>query len=76
MITRRNTIALAVFTALFLCQGWLSARPNGAFARALYPRLFAGLYLDDLFTRLTFRLWPARNPGPAAPRVGSMAPTA
>ena len=28
----------------------------------LYPPLFAGLYLDELFTRLTFRVWPARVP--------------
>jgi NAD(P)H-quinone oxidoreductase subunit 5 len=45
--------------------------PRGALARGLYPWLFAGLYLDELFTRLTFRLWPARltpsQPVPAAP---------
>jgi NAD(P)H-quinone oxidoreductase subunit 5 len=53
---------LGCFGLLFLVQGAVRARPHGALARWLYPRLFAGLYLDELFTRLTFRLWPARVP--------------
>ena len=43
-------------------QGTVRARPQGRLARGLYPWLFAGLYLDELFTRLTFWLWPARPP--------------
>lgn len=61
-MTLRIAIALACFGFLFGVQGILSARPSGRLASALYPRLFAGLYLDDLFTRLTFRIWPARLP--------------
>ena len=53
---------LACFVLLFVVQGAVRARPHGALARSLYPWLFAGLYLDELFTRLTFRLWPARAP--------------
>ncbi len=53
---------LGCFGLLFAVQGAVRARPQGAVARWLYPRLFAGLYLDELFTRLTFRLWPARVP--------------
>ena len=53
---------LACFALLFAVQGAVKARPQGAMARRLYPWLFAGLYLDELFTRLTFRLWPARAP--------------
>ncbi|MEO8545869.1 MAG: NADH-quinone oxidoreductase subunit L [Burkholderiaceae bacterium] len=53
---------LGCFGLLFVVQGAVRARPQGALARWLYPRLFAGLYLDELFTRLTFRLWPARVP--------------
>ena len=53
---------------LFLVQGAVRVQPQGALARWLYPKLFAGLYLDELFTRLTFRLWPARVPAmPPAP---------
>jgi NAD(P)H-quinone oxidoreductase subunit 5 len=57
----RIAIAVGAFALLFAIQGILSAYPHAAIARALYPRLFAGLYLDDLFTRLTFRIWPARR---------------
>ena len=53
---------LASFGLLFGVQGAVRVWPQGALARWLYPTLFAGLYLDELFTRLTFRLWPARAP--------------
>ncbi len=63
---------LGCFGALFVVQGAVRTRPQGALARWLYPRLFAGLYLDEWFTRLTFRLWPARvpaMPGALTPRT-------
>jgi NAD(P)H-quinone oxidoreductase subunit 5 len=50
----------ACFGALYLLQVWLLAYPRGMVARALYPRAYAGFYLDERFTRLTFRVWPAR----------------
>jgi len=53
---------LACFGLLFIVQAAVRAQPHGALARGLYPWLFAGLYLDELFTRLTFRVWPARVP--------------
>jgi NAD(P)H-quinone oxidoreductase subunit 5 len=66
---------LGCFGLLFVVQGVVRVWPQGALARWLYPTLFAGLYLDDLFTRLTFRMWPARVPAmpgtlarPAAPQ--------
>ena len=49
-----------VFLALYAVQATIAVRPTGRFARALYPAFFAGLYLDELCTRLTFRLWPPR----------------
>jgi len=65
-----STFALAVatggFLLLFLAQGALQASPDGALVRALYPRLFAGLFLDERFTRLTFKWWPPRLPARAA----------
>ncbi len=54
---------IGCFVLLFAVQGAVRAWPRGVVARKLYPWLFAGLYLDELFTRLTFRLWPARLPG-------------
>lgn len=66
---------LGCFGLLFVVQGVVRARPHGAIARTLYPWLFSGLYLDDLFTRLTFRLWPARLPTDPAPAPArSLAP--
>ncbi|MGE0545857.1 MAG: NADH-quinone oxidoreductase subunit L [Kofleriaceae bacterium] len=43
---------------LFLAQSILQTSPNGRFANWLQPHLLSGLYIDDWFTRLTFRLWP------------------
>ena len=52
----------AGLSLLFLLTAWLRARPDSALARWLYPRAFGGFQLDELFTRLTFRLWPATLP--------------
>ncbi|MEP7116918.1 MAG: NADH-quinone oxidoreductase subunit L [Acidobacteriota bacterium] len=46
---------------LFAVKATLQIRPDGRLARALYPWLFSGLYLDERFTRLTFRIWPPRR---------------
>jgi NAD(P)H-quinone oxidoreductase subunit 5 len=48
------------FLVLFALKASLALRPDGPFTRALYPWLFAGLYLDEWFTRFTFRVWPPR----------------
>jgi NAD(P)H-quinone oxidoreductase subunit 5 len=53
-------VMLLCFVALFLVQTVIRARPSGAIARRMYPWFYAGLFLDELFTRITFRLWPAR----------------
>ena len=58
-------VALA-FLGLFALKANFALNPGGRLARALYPGLFAGLYLDERFTRLTFRLWPPRLPGTSA----------
>lgn len=57
-------VAGAGLVALFVVKSVLESRPDGRLARALYPWLFAGLYLDELFTRIAFRVWPPRLPGP------------
>lgn len=49
-----------MFTLLFVVQGRIRANPDARFARWLYPWFFNGLYLDEMFTRITFRVWPAR----------------
>lgn len=64
------------FSGLFLVKAVLQRHPEGKLARAWYPWLFAGLYLDERFTRVTFKIWPPRLQGPAAfvgPRVAAAA---
>ena len=63
---------MAFFALLFALQSLIRARPHGSIATALYPWFYAGLYLDEWFTRLTFRIWPARlstSPGSLASGV-------
>lgn len=50
----------ACFLALYGLQSWLLAFPAGRVSARLYPWAYAGFYLDERFTRLTFRIWPAR----------------
>jgi len=63
-------IAGVGFAVLFVVRSVLIARPSGRLARALHPWLYAGLYLDESFTRLTFLVWPPRM------RSASMQPRA
>lgn len=61
------TPALAVwvcglFAMFFAVQAWLSAYPHGRLSQTLYPWVYHGFYLDERFTRLTFRVWPVRLP--------------
>jgi NAD(P)H-quinone oxidoreductase subunit 5 len=54
--------ALAIFVALYLFQVVLPATARHQAGSRLHAWVYAGLYLDESFTRLTFRLWPARRP--------------
>ena len=57
-----------LFGALYAAQAVGALRPGGALTGRLEPHLQAGLYLDELFTRAAFRLWPPRAPDrPPAP---------
>jgi NAD(P)H-quinone oxidoreductase subunit 5 len=51
-------IVVAGLGVLFVAQSIMQTRPNGRFANWLQPHLDSGLYIDDWFTRVTFRLWP------------------
>ncbi len=50
--------AAAIFSVLYFLQTWLTVFPQGHLSRLLYPWAYAGFFLDERFTRLTFRLWP------------------
>ena len=56
----RLGVVLVGFVLLFAVQALVSARPAGGLARALYPACYAGFYLDEVFTRMTFKIWPPR----------------
>ena len=60
-----SIVAVALVT-LFVAQTILLTRPTGGLARAIQPHLLRGLYMDDWFTRMTFRVWPPRLEGPSA----------
>lgn len=51
---------VAAFTILYSLQLWLRRYPQGRLANILYPWAYCGFYLDESFTRLTFKFWPAR----------------
>jgi NAD(P)H-quinone oxidoreductase subunit 5 len=52
------SIVVGGLVVLYVAQSLLQTRPNGWFSRWLQPHLVSGLYIDDWFTRVTFRLWP------------------
>jgi len=66
----RLAIVAIAFGALYLVQAMIATQPTSGVARALYPACFAGFYLDEFWTRLTFRIWPPRSL-PVAPRIAA-----
>jgi NAD(P)H-quinone oxidoreductase subunit 5 len=52
------SVVVGGLVVLFVAQSILQTRPNGRFSNWLQPHLLSGLYIDDWFTRVTFRLWP------------------
>ncbi len=60
--TAPAAFAVIGLLALFLAHAWLRLKPDSRLAVWLYPHAFAGFHLDELVTRLTFRLWPAKLP--------------
>ena len=57
-MTFRVLWVIGLFSALYLVQSVVLAKPESAFAQRLYPLFYGGFFLDDLFTRFTFWLWP------------------
>jgi NAD(P)H-quinone oxidoreductase subunit 5 len=51
-------IVVGGLVVLFVAQSIMQTNPNGRFANWIQPHLDSGLYIDDWFTRVTFRLWP------------------
>ncbi len=61
------------FAALFVVQSALATRPQGDLAARLYPAFYGGLFLDEKFSRIAFRLWPLRAPEASATAPASLA---
>jgi NAD(P)H-quinone oxidoreductase subunit 5 len=57
-------VALA-FGSLFLLQSLIRVMPQSRLARSLYPWFYGGLFLDEKFNQLAFRLWPPPAPARA-----------
>ncbi len=53
-------LAAAGMGLLVVVQAAIQLQPQGRLAGVLHRWLFAGLFLDERFTRLTFRLWAPR----------------
>jgi NAD(P)H-quinone oxidoreductase subunit 5 len=61
------------FGGLYCAQFWLRRNPRGEFATRLYPWANNGFYLDETFTRVTFKIWPARlSPAQAQTKVNRL----
>jgi NAD(P)H-quinone oxidoreductase subunit 5 len=67
------TVVASGLVALFVAQTILQTSPSGRLTRAIQPHLLRGLYLDDWFTRMTFRVWPPRLERPTAQTPSSRA---
>ncbi len=72
--------AIVSFSLLYTAQIWLRHAPRGRLAQRLFPWAYCGFYLDEIFTRLTFKFWPARlaperatvRDNPNHPHIGDM----
>ncbi len=53
---------IVIFITLFFGYIVLRYHPYSKFGKWLYLNLYAGLYLDEWVTRVTFKLWPAELP--------------
>ena len=65
-------VAAACLAGLLAVQQIVLGQPWGRLSRWLHPRAFAGFHLDEIFTRITLRLWPA--PLGAARRAPAILP--
>ena len=52
-------VAAVCLAGLLVVQQIVLGQPQGRLSRWLHPRAFAGFHLDEIFTRITLRLWPA-----------------
>jgi NAD(P)H-quinone oxidoreductase subunit 5 len=73
MFSAPDLWAVAMFALLFSLWWLLRWRSQWRWVKRLSVALFAGLYLDEWFTRTTLRLRPARLPRRANPKQSLLA---
>jgi NAD(P)H-quinone oxidoreductase subunit 5 len=56
---------LTLFGAFYILQTLIVAMPSTRVCQVLRRWAVAGFFMDELFTRLTFRVWPLRLPAEA-----------
>jgi hypothetical protein len=56
----------ASFLALFVLRTACRVRPDSRVVRRTRPWVYAGLFLDDAFTRVAFTISPPRRPASSA----------
>lgn len=55
-----NSWVILIFLMLYFLQVWLTVFPHGRLSSSLFPWAYAGFYLDESFTRFTFKIWPVK----------------
>jgi NAD(P)H-quinone oxidoreductase subunit 5 len=55
-----NSWVILLFLVLYFLQVWLTVFPHGRLSTSLFPWAYAGFYLDESFTRFTFKIWPVK----------------
>ncbi|MDN3652370.1 NADH-quinone oxidoreductase subunit L [Thalassotalea ponticola] len=54
------SIVIVSFTLLYAGQVVIHLYAKQALVKRIFPWVYNGFYLDETFTRLTFKLWPAK----------------
>ncbi len=66
--------AVVCSALLYVAQVILHGFRQSPLAEQAYPWVYGGFYLDEVFTRWTFRLWPVQMPRPPAGSSQKIAP--
>lgn len=73
-LTALWVLVAVAFIGLFLLQSLITIAPRSALAQSLYPWFYGGLFLDEKFNGIAFRLWAPDRP--TAPPVLNAVPVA
>ncbi|RZM76454.1 NADH-quinone oxidoreductase subunit L [Pseudoalteromonas rubra] len=63
-LSAADSVVMVLFISLFVLNWLLTYRAAHPRVQSLSVVLFAGLYLDEWWTRLTLKIWPVKLPAP------------